>query len=151
MAQPTGRRSAGETAALSESQIQNRILLECGRGDTRLFRQNVGQGWVGKSKRYDRRETVTVEPGDVVVRKARPLHAGLCEGSPDLIGWRTVEVTPEMVGQRLAVFAGIEVKSDTGRPTPEQLKFLDAVREAGGVACVARSVEDAQRALIVGD
>ena len=143
MARETGRRSAGETAELSESQIQNRILLECGRGDTRLFRQNVGQGWVG---RLVRRQAGTVE-----IAAARPLHAGLCEGSSDLIGWRTVEVTPEMVGQRLAVFTAIEVKSATGRPTPEQLKFLEAVREAGGVACVARSVEDAQRALIVGD
>lgn len=143
MAQPTGRRSAGETAALSESQIQNRILLECGRGDTRLFRQNVGQGWVGR--------LVRKQAGTVELASARPLHAGLCEGSSDLIGWRTVEVTPEMVGQRLAVFAAIEVKSATGRPTPEQAAFLKAVREAGGVACVARSVEDAQRALIVGD
>jgi hypothetical protein len=56
-----------------------------------------------------------------------------------------------MVGQRLAVFAAIEVKSVTGRPTPEQTAFLAAVRDAGGVACIARSVEDAQRALIVGD
>jgi hypothetical protein len=143
MVPTAGRRTAGEAEPLSESQIQNRILLECGRGDTRLFRQNVGQGWVG---RLVRRQAGTVE-----LAAARPLHAGLCDGSSDLIGWRTVEVTPDMVGQRLAVFAAIEVKSATGRPTPEQTAFLAAVRDAGGVACVARSVEDAQRALIVGD
>ena len=143
MAQQTGRRSTQGGESLSERQIQTQILLQCGRGDTRLFRQNVGQGWVGRLIRQ--------QAGTVELAAARPLHAGLCEGSSDLIGWRTVEVTPDMVGQRLAVFAAIEVKSATGRPTPEQTAFLAAVREAGGVACVARSVEDAERALIVGD
>ena len=151
MAQQTGRRSTQGGESLSERQIQTEILLRCGRGDTRLFRQNVGLGWVGKSKRFDRRETVVIEPGDVLVRNARPLHAGLCEGSSDLIGWHAVEVTPDMVGQRVALFTSFEVKTETGRPTPEQLKFLDAVRNAGGIACVARSVEDAERALVVGD
>lgn len=143
MAQQTGRRSTQGGESLSERQIQTQILLQCGRGDTRLFRQNVGQGWVGRLIRQ--------QAGTVELAAARPLHAGLCEGSSDLIGWRTVEVTPDMVGQRLAVFTAIEVKSETGRPTPEQMKFLDAVRNAGGIACVARSVEDAERALIVGD
>lgn len=143
MAQQTGRRSTQGGESLSERQIQTQILLECGRGDARLFRQNVGQGWVGRLIRQ--------QAGTVELAAARPLHAGLCEGSSDLIGWRTVEVTPDMVGQRLAVFTAIEVKTETGRPTPEQLKFLDAVRNAGGIACVARSVEDAERALIVGD
>ena len=143
MAQQTGRRSTQGGESLSERQIQTQILLQCGRGDTRLFRQNVGQGWVGRMIRQ--------QAGTVELAAARPLHAGLCEGSSDLIGWRTVEVTPDMVGQRVAVFTAIEVKTETGRPTPEQLKFLDAVRNAGGIACVARSVEDAERALIVGD
>lgn len=143
MAQQTGRRSAQGGESLSERQIQTEILLRCGRGDTRLFRQNVGQGWVGRLIRQ--------QAGTVELAAARPLHAGLCEGSSDLIGWRTVEVTPDMVGQRVAVFTAIEVKTETGRPTPEQLKFLDAVRNAGGIACVARSVEDAERALVVGD
>ena len=136
----------------SEKDTQSRILLACGRGDTRLFRQNVGQGWQGTRDLIAENRIKAMGGGDVVVlRNPRPLIAGLCKGSSDLIGWRTVEVTPDMVGQRLAVFAAIEVKSATGRPTPEQTAFLAAVRDAGGVACVARSVEDAQRALIVGD
>jgi hypothetical protein len=70
---------------------------------------------------------------------------GLCKGSADLIGWRTVTVTPDMVGQRIAVFTSIEVKTPTGRLRPEQQQWLDAVQAAGGIAGVARSVEDAQR------
>jgi hypothetical protein len=123
----------------SERDIQNRILLTCSVGEARLFRQNTGQGWAGRLVANDR--------GRVTLANARPLIAGLCVGSSDLIGWRTVTVTHEMVGQRLAVFAAIEVKSATGRPTVEQTAFLGAVDQAGGIACVARSVEDAERAL----
>jgi hypothetical protein len=74
----------------------------------------------------------------------RPVSFGLAKGSADLIGWRTVTITPEMVGQQVAVFTSIEVKTSTGRVKPEQQQWLDAVQAAGGIAGVARSVEDAQ-------
>lgn len=54
-------------------------------------------------------------------------------------------ITPEMVGTTVAVFASIEVKTPTGRLRPEQQQWLDAVQAAGGIAGVARSVEDALR------
>lgn len=109
-----------------------------------MFRQNVGVGWVGKSWRCPKGgTTVTLSAGDVVVRNARPLHAGLCEGSGDLIGWRTVEITPEMVGQRIAQFVSLEAKEGSGRLSPEQRNWRDQVRAAGGVAEEVRSVEDA--------
>lgn len=41
-------------------------------------------------------------------------------------------------------FMAIEVKKWDGRPTLEQQAFIDRVRQFGGVAGVARSVEDAQ-------
>lgn len=68
---------------------------------------------------------------------------GLARGSADLIGWRTVTITPDMVGQRIAVFTSIEVKTPTGRLTPAQHNWQAAVRSAGGIAGVARSVTDA--------
>jgi hypothetical protein len=37
------------------------------------------------------------------------------------------------------------VKTATGRLRPEQRQWLDAVQSAGGIAGVARSVEDAER------
>lgn len=132
---------------MTEQGVMRAILLACSRGAARLFRQNVGTGWVGESTRFSRASTVSVQQGDVLIRNARPLHAGLCEGSSDLIGWRTVEVTPKMVGQRLAVFAAVEVKSERGRPTTQQKAFITAVSRAGGIAGVARSVEDAEKML----
>jgi hypothetical protein len=52
-------------------------------------------------------------------------------------------ITPEMVGQRIAVFTSVEVKTATGRLSPAQTHWLHAVRSAGGIAGVARSVADA--------
>lgn len=108
----------------SEQSIQQHIRLTCSTGATRLFRNNTG--------------TLRDQHG-------RPVSFGLCKGSADLIGWRTVTITPEMVGQQVAVFTSIEVKTPTGRVKPEQQQWLDAVQAAGGIAGVARSVEDALR------
>lgn len=40
-------------------------------------------------------------------------------------------------------FVAIETKDDTGVPSPHQTKFILKVREAGGVADVVRTVEQA--------
>lgn len=131
---------------MSEMAILRQIMAACGKGATRLFRQNVGKGWVGKSIPIRGRCTIQAEPGDVLVKAARPLIAGLCNGSSDLIGWHTVEITPDMVGQRVALFAALEVK-DRAKLTAEQAQFLRVVAEAGGIAAEVRSPEDAEAAL----
>ncbi len=109
---------------MTEQRIQQQIRIACSTGDTRLFRNNTG--------------TLRDQHG-------RPVQFGLCKGSADLIGWRTVTVTPDMVGTQVAVFLSIEVKTPTGRLRPEQQQWLDVVQAAGGIAGVARSVEDALR------
>jgi hypothetical protein len=110
----------------SEQAIQQEIRLRLSRGSVRLLRNNTG---VLKDK------------------TGRPVQFGLAKGSGDLIGWRTVTVTPEMVGQKVAQFVSLEVKTPTGRVRPEQERWRQVVAEAGGVAAVVRSVEDAERAL----
>ena len=122
---------------MSEMNILKRIMLRCSKLAT-LFRQNTGVGWVGDAEKIFRRQQVWVGPGDVVVRKARPLHAGLVKGSSDLIGWTKIKITESMVGRVFAIFTAIEVKDRTD-PTPEQENFIDQVRGAGGIAGVARS------------
>ena len=108
----------------SEQSIQQHIRLTCSTGATRLFRNNTG----------------TLRDAN-----GRPVQFGLAVGSADLIGWTTRTITPDMVGQQVAVFTSIEAKSASGRLRPEQQQWLDAVQAAGGIAGVARSVEDAAR------
>jgi hypothetical protein len=68
-------------------------------------------------------------------------------GSADLIGWRAVTVTQEHVGQTLAVFLSIEVKTDKGKPSTEQLRWQKVVKQHGGIAMIARSAEEAEAGL----
>jgi len=44
-------------------------------------------------------------------------------------------------------FLAIEVKRPGGKPTPQQEAFLDAVKQAGGLAFVATSTDDVERAI----
>jgi hypothetical protein len=128
---------------MSEHQIQSRILLAHGSGDTRLWRNNVGTGWAGQTTRMTTRNlraiASTIQPGDVIIRNGRPLHAGLCVGSSDLIGYRRIN--------GVAQFVALEVKTATGRATPEQTRFLDHINTAGGCAAIVRSVADADSVL----
>ncbi len=111
-----------------ETDLQQRIRLALGtHPDARLFRNQVGS---------------LPDP-----RTGRLVTFGLARGSADLIGWRTLVITPEMVGQRIAVFTSLEIKTATGRLSPAQTHWLHAVRTAGGIAGVARSVDDAVRIL----
>jgi hypothetical protein len=123
---------------MKEHDLMNAIRAALSCGDTRLFRQNSGQGWVGEqSWRKD---------GTLVLKNPRAFHAGF-NGLADLGGWRTVTITPEMVGQRVAVYVALEVKTKTGRASEDQLRFLATVTEAGGIAQVVRSVGEAADAL----
>ena len=114
-------------------------LLRLTRMGMRVFRNNVGLGWVGKAEHIKGAPcTMTIYPGDVIVRQARPLHAGLIEGSSDIVGWESVVIGPGDIGKRVAVFAAVECKMGSGRLTPEQKQFLEVVKQAGGIARVAR-------------
>ena len=92
----------------SEHELQNKIRIAVGKERAAtLFRANVGKAWTGKK---------TIYCGDMItLHEARPFSTGLPIGFPDLFGLRTVEITPEMVGKKLAVFAFIEVKTKQGR------------------------------------
>lgn len=114
--------------ANAETTLQQQIRLALGtHPQTRLFRNQVGS---------------LPDP-----RTGRLVTFGLARGSADLIGWRTITVTPDMVGQQVAVFTSIEVKTPTGRVRPDQTAWLSAVQAAGGIAGIARSVEDASTIL----
>ncbi len=110
----------------SEAQILREVWVEISKTESRLFRNNVG---VAKFKdRRGRTHTVVY---------------GLHKGSSDLIGWTPHKITARDVGRTMAIFTALEAKAPGGRPTPEQMNFIEQVRAAGGIAAVVRSVGDA--------
>ena len=83
----------------SETALQNEIRLAVGKlKDTRIFRNNVGM--------------------------INGVQFGLCVGSSDLIGFKSVTITPEMVGQKVAIFTAIEVKTESGKVSERQPSLL---------------------------
>lgn len=118
---------------MSESELYGPILAEISRGPNRLFRQNAGVAWQGS--------VIERTPTRLVLAYPRALKMGV-PGMSDLGGFAGVEITQDMVGKTLAVYAAIEVK-EKGKPTPEQMAFIHMVVRAGGRAGVARSVEQA--------
>lgn len=140
---------------MKESRVWQEMLLRAARipsAVVRVMRNNVGTGWAGKPVikiTPQNRHNVWLNPGDVVVRNARPLHAGLAVGSGDGIGWSSVEITPDMVGRTVAVFTSAETKKTTGgRVSADQKQWFNQVKLAGGIAVIVRDPEDLERAVI---
>ena len=107
-----------------ETEIVNEVRLELGRRpDTRVFRNNVGA---------------------LALPNGRWLQYGLCAGSSDLIGLRSVTITPEMVGQQVAIFVALEGKQVNRYGNADQRNFIAMVKMLGGRAGIFRNLVDAQ-------
>lgn len=114
----------------SESRVQSLVRLEGPRFDVKLWRNNVG--------------VLTDKDG-------RPVRYGLANDSKelnkvlkssDLIGWRTVTVTPDMVGRKVAIFVARECKPEGWRFTGTdrelaQQNWIALVNQDGGDAAFA--------------
>lgn len=125
---------------MREPALLKHLQMEATKLGARLFRNVVSCGWTGKAKYFPHKS-------QVIIDGAHPLHAGLCIGSSDLIGFRPLLITEHHVGKTLCQFIAVEGKTSGTRLTDEQAAFLDAVRDAGGVAVVAYSVDDLKTAL----
>lgn len=112
--------------AQEENNIVNSIMKECSRIGGRLFRNNVG--------------TATTKDG-------RFIKFGLTVGSGDCIGYLPIVITEKMVGKTVAVFLSVESKTAKGVVKPEQQNWIDNVKKMGGIAFIARSIDDFNREL----
>lgn len=121
---------------MTEAERQARIMLAVGAlPGVRLFRNTVGEGWTGKQVQG---------PKDLVIlRNASRVAFGLQPGSHDLIGWRSTLITQQMVGTKIAVFLGGEIKTHTGKLSAEQRNFHDNLVAAGGMSGIWITPEDA--------
>lgn len=123
-----------------QNEIRNALAGRC-----LLFRANVGRAYTSNDVvKVPRQMPVVMGPRDVLLRNARPFDTGLPPGFSDLFGMVSVEITPDMVGQKVAIFTGLEVK-DGARVSPLQRNFINAVSDNGGRAGVVRSVDDAEK------
>jgi len=111
-----------ESESRLESDISNCIRLSLSQIGVRIFKNVAGLFYT---------------------RDGRPVKAGLMNGFSDLVGYKSVVITPDMVGQKLAVIVTLEVKTPTGRVKPEQQNFIDQVKKAGGIAGIVRSEQEA--------
>lgn len=114
-----------------ETKIQNLIRLELAKHGYSFWRNEVGSYWTGR--------VIHRTSNQVTLDNAAMLPVGLCVGSSDLIG----------IGPN-GLFAAIEVKTKTGRPSTEQVEFIDRVRARGGIAGIARSPQEAIELLNAG-
>ncbi len=121
-----------------EASISAKIRLAAPHHNARLFRNQVGQYFI-----HDEKGEIHVVGGKKV--RGRWIKYGLGKGSPDLIGWKTVKITPEMVGEKIAIFIVVEVKREGKTPRRNQKAWIQAIETAGGLAGVARSVDDAKK------
>ena len=103
---------------MREGDLQRQIMLAAPKYGCTLLRNNVG--------------VLQDVHGNYVT-------FGLAVGSSDLIGWTILD--------RKAIFTAVEVKRSGKKATKAQQAFLDAVALAGGIACVASSIEDLEEAI----
>lgn len=107
-----------------ETKTQRLIMLALSDAGCTVWRNETAGAWLGKQIHRD---------GDqVTLTAARMMTFGLCVGSSDIIG-----IAPD------GRFLAIEVKTAKGRATKEQLRFIEAVKNAGGIAGIARSAQQA--------
>lgn len=106
--------------------LTSEILAKHGsRSDLRLWPNLVAKAWVGQEKGRTGAGNVVLHLG------AKRVKVGLPEGSADLIG-----ITDK--GQ----FISIEIKAGKDTVKPNQRKWMKMVLSMGGIAGIARSVQD---------
>jgi len=124
-----------------EQDIQKEIQLAISRLNIGTsFRINVGIGWTGN-------KVTKNSNGSITIMNPRPFatfgsQTKNLKGFSDLLVVVPAIITQDMVGEQFARACFIEVKSPTGKPSPEQVKFLRNMAGIGALAGVARSFED---------
>ena len=111
-----------------EAPVVKRVLLKASELGLRLFRNNRGLFYT--------------------LDKKRKVRAGLeAEGSSDLIGIKTITITPEMVGKEIGVFLAVEVKKPSWKKVSttteeNQQNFINQVIKRGGMGFFINNHED---------
>lgn len=127
---------------MKESPLKNLVRLHISRKfeGLKIFPNAQGVGWLGRA--------MGVENGILRLQGPRRQRFGLHEGSPDDMGWLSIIVTPDMVGQRIAIAVGLEYKQPGAPRRPMQIKFVDMMQKDGCIAGFVECPDDADRLLL---
>lgn len=115
----------------------------------RLCQNVVGGAWVGKLT-----EEYFTSGGKKPIKVIEMIHARFIKfglltpsakngkthgGTLDLVGWRSVEITPDMVGKRIAQYCEFDAKTPGyNQLSDDQKNRVDQIRMAGGVSGIFR-------------
>lgn len=130
----------GGSNLTSEANIQRLGMMRASRLGAVTIRNNVGAAWVAPPNRQKKFN----KDGKLYVTLEQPmwLDYGLGEGSADTVGWKSVTVTQDMVGKKLAVFTSIEYKTAKGRAKEKQVNWHNAMKQAGAYSGFVRCEDD---------
>lgn len=128
--------------AIRESNVFTRCSKLLSRAG-RLFRNNVGAAYLGPSFALTPGQVYRAKGGERVISAPRFVEFGLIKGSGDGIGWRSMVITPDMVGKTVAVFLSVETKAGRGKAEDDQLRWQANVQRAGGIAIVTNDAQQA--------
>lgn len=124
--------------------LTNQIRASVSKLGARLFPMTVGKFWgpYHRGVRYNRQQTITVQPGDVLIRQGHMVSVGF-KGLSDTLGGSPMTITADDVGKTVCILTAVEIKAGNDQLREGQPEFLAAVKAMGGRAGVARSPEDA--------
>jgi len=107
-----------------ENNLKNEVERDL-TSDQRLWRANAGIGWAGK----------VIDAKNGILKLARFCKLELFPaGTPDMIGFDSIIITPEMVGRRVAVFVGSELKANIqDKLKKDQVNFKNLLVKMGAV------------------
>lgn len=115
----------------SEHTIQKRIQLGVSQHHSKIFRVNVGKGFLITYNQIKGK----MPNGDYIVRgPLNYFNAGIPKGHPDLYGFREVD----------GKIFYIEVKNQKGKPSEDQIRFHRMLASHNIIHGIARSVDDAR-------
>jgi hypothetical protein len=108
-----------------ETKLMRLIMIALSNNNCISWRNETAGAYVGK--------VIHKDAQIVTLANAHLMTFGLAVGSADIIG----------IHKPTGRFLAFEVKTKTGRPTKEQLNFIEQVRAANGIAGIVRSTQDA--------
>ncbi len=131
--------------AQQENNINRKLAIKWSSIGGRLWRITPGLLWIGQvveeffvTKKNNKRIKC------IEMMNARPIKM-FKKGMPDNLGFEPVEITADMVGEKLPVFCMIEVKTKRYKKiTDEQREKLNAFTKLGARCYLAREDDSAE-------